>query len=149
MWNWRSEGYFMPKNILWLELFFFSFQMDFWNQWSAPNIPSVLSSSAWTYETNWEPQIDEVTRCKILSRVRGSVTNNKAFWIEWLDLLTSSFTITLNYNQLQQLTIDDCLRLNSIPYWTTSVFFLVFLLLWLTWFWVTNRPLLQLPLSAG
>jgi hypothetical protein len=28
-----------------------------------------------------------------------------------LDLLTLSFTVTLNYNQLQQLTINDCLRL--------------------------------------
>jgi hypothetical protein len=32
-------------------------------------------------------------------------------WIGWLDLLTPSFTISLNYNQLQQLTITDCLRL--------------------------------------
>jgi hypothetical protein len=47
----------------------------------------------------------------ILSRVRCSVTNNNGFWIGLLDLLTSSCTITLNYNQLQQLTINDCLRL--------------------------------------
>jgi hypothetical protein len=30
-----------------------------------------------------------------MSRVRGSVTNNNGFWIGWLDLLTSSFAITL------------------------------------------------------
>jgi hypothetical protein len=36
----------------------------------------------------------------ILSHVRGSVTNNNEFWIGWLDLLTTSFTIPLNYNQL-------------------------------------------------
>jgi hypothetical protein len=36
----------------------------------------------------------------ILSRVYGSVTNNNGFWIGWLGLLTSSFTISLNNNQL-------------------------------------------------
>jgi hypothetical protein len=58
----------------------------------------------------------------ILLRVRGSVTNNNRFWIGWLDLFTACFTITLNYNQLEQLTIDDCLT-RPIPYWTTSVFY--------------------------
>jgi hypothetical protein len=34
------------------------------------------------------------------------------FWIRWLDLLTPCFTVTLNYNQLQHLTINnDLLRL--------------------------------------
>jgi hypothetical protein len=47
----------------------------------------------------------------ILSPVRGSMMNNNGFWIGWLDLLTPSCTITLNYNQLQQLKINDCLRL--------------------------------------
>jgi hypothetical protein len=51
----------------------------------------------------------------ILSRVYGSVTNNNEFWIGLLDLLTPSFTITLNHNQLQQLIINDCLRL--VPVW--------------------------------
>jgi hypothetical protein len=32
------------------------------------------------------------------------VTNNNGFWIGWLDLLTPSFTTSLNQNQLQQLT---------------------------------------------
>jgi hypothetical protein len=45
----------------------------------------------------------------------------------------------LKYNQLQQLTIDDCLRL--APFLTglrvSSI------LLWLTWFWFTNRSLLR------
>jgi hypothetical protein len=36
----------------------------------------------------------------ILSRVYGSVTNNNGLWIGWLDLLTPSFTISLNHNQL-------------------------------------------------
>jgi hypothetical protein len=45
----------------------------------------------------------------ILLHVRGSVTNSNGFWIGWFDLLTPSFTISLNYNQLQQLTIEDCL----------------------------------------
>jgi hypothetical protein len=52
-------------------------------------------------------------------------------------------TSNINYNQLQQLTIRDCVRLapfltglraSSLP-------------LWLTWFWFTHRSLLQLPLS--
>jgi hypothetical protein len=34
----------------------------------------------------------------LLSYVRGSVTNNIGFWIWWLDLLTPSFTISLNHN---------------------------------------------------
>jgi hypothetical protein len=46
-----------------------------------------------------------------MSRVRSSMTNNNGFRIGWLVLLTPSFTITLNHNQLQQLTINDCLRL--------------------------------------
>jgi hypothetical protein len=46
----------------------------------------------------------------ILSRIRGSVTNNNGFWILWMDLLTSSFTLTHNYNQLQQLTIWSRVR---------------------------------------
>jgi hypothetical protein len=33
----------------------------------------------------------------------------------------------------------------SIPYWTTSVFSSA----WVTWFWFTNRSLVQLPLSAS
>jgi hypothetical protein len=57
----------------------------------------------------------------ILLRVRGSMANNNGFWIRWLDLLTFSFTITLNYNQLQQLTINDCLRFAPFC-WTTAVF---------------------------
>jgi hypothetical protein len=35
----------------------------------------------------------------IKSRIYGSVTNNNGFLIEWLDLLTASFTITRNNNQ--------------------------------------------------
>jgi hypothetical protein len=42
----------------------------------------------------------------ILSRFYGSVINNIGFWIGWLDLLTTSFTISLNHNQLQELTIS-------------------------------------------
>jgi hypothetical protein len=54
-------------------------------------------------------------RKRLLSRVRASLTNNNGFWIGWLDLLTPSFTVTLNYTQLQQLAISDCLRL--APFW--------------------------------
>jgi hypothetical protein len=50
----------------------------------------------------------------LLSHVRGSVTYNNGFWIGWLDLLMPSFTITLNYSQLQQLTISLLPRTHSI-----------------------------------
>jgi hypothetical protein len=62
----------------------------------------------------------------------------------WLDLLTPSFTTTLNFNQLQQLTITDCLRLATFFTGLRLSSFLVFLLLWLssdlriTHFWFTN-----------
>jgi hypothetical protein len=50
----------------------------------------------------------------VLLRVRSSVTNNNWFWIGWLDLLTPSFTISLNHNQLEQLTINLLPRTRSI-----------------------------------
>jgi hypothetical protein len=50
-----------------------------------------------------------------LSHVYGSVTSNNGFWIGRLVLLTPSFIVLLNCNQLQQLTINDCLRLS--PFW--------------------------------
>jgi hypothetical protein len=50
-----------------------------------------------------------------------------------------------NYNQLYQITINDCLRL--VPFLTGIR--VCSLLLWLTWFWFRNRSLLQHPLSAG
>jgi hypothetical protein len=43
------------------------------------------------------------------------VTNNNGFGIGWLDLVTPSFTVSLNHTQLQQLTISDCLR--HAPFW--------------------------------
>jgi hypothetical protein len=73
-----------------------------------------------------------------ISRVRVSVTNNNEFWIGWLHLLMPSFTVTLNYNQLQQLTINDCLRLAPFLTGLQLSAVLVFLLLWLAWFWFTN-----------
>jgi hypothetical protein len=59
-----------------------------------------------------------------MSRVYGSVTNNNGFWIGRLDLLTPSCTISLNHNQLQQLTINDCLRLAPFSF-SLSVLILV------------------------
>jgi hypothetical protein len=40
-----------------------------------------------------------------------SATNNNGFWTGWLELLIPSCTISLYHNQLQQHTINDCLRL--------------------------------------
>lgn len=45
------------------------------------------------------------------SNVYGSVTNGNGFRIGLLDLLTPSFTINLNRNQLQQRTMNVCVRL--------------------------------------
>jgi hypothetical protein len=90
------------------------------------------------------PQFRQENACILLQRVRGSVTNNNGFWFGWLDLLTPSNKIILNYNQLQQLTINDCLRL--VPFLTGLR--VSSLPLWLTWFWFTNRSL-QPPVSAG
>jgi hypothetical protein len=69
------------------------------------------------------------------------VTNNNGLWIRWLHLLA----LLYNYNQLWQLTINDCVRLS--PFLTGLR--VSSLLPWLTWFWFTNRSLLQHPLSAG
>jgi hypothetical protein len=54
----------------------------------------------------------------IVSRVRGSMTNNNGFWIGWLDLLAlllQLLSILTAHNQWLSAT-------RSIPYWTTSVF---------------------------
>jgi hypothetical protein len=59
----------------------------------------------------------------ILSHFYGSMTNNNGFWIGSLDLLTSSFTINLNRNKLQQLTINDCLRLAPFSFSFDSVLY--------------------------
>jgi hypothetical protein len=59
---------------------------------------------------------------KILSRVRGSVTNNIGFWIGWLDLLAlllQSLLITINYNSSNPWLP----KTRSVPYWTKSVSF--------------------------
>jgi hypothetical protein len=58
----------------------------------------------------------------------------KGFWTRLLDFLTPQFTLTLNYNKLQQLTIND--RLRPAPFLIGLRVFS--LLLWLTWFWLTN-----------
>jgi hypothetical protein len=52
----------------------------------------------------------------ILSRFYGCVTNNNGFRIGWLDLLTPSCTVSLNPNQLEMLTINDCLNLSPFSF---------------------------------
>jgi hypothetical protein len=54
----------------------------------------------------------------ILSRFRGSMTNNNGFWFGWLDLLTPSL-------QLQPIITAHnqwLFKTHSVSYWTTSVF---------------------------
>jgi hypothetical protein len=76
----------------------------------------------------------------IPSRDRGSVTNNNGLWIGWLDLLALLLQLQLiitAHNQWLPKTRSILSGLRVSP-----------LLPWLTWFWFTNRSLLQLPLSA-
>jgi hypothetical protein len=57
----------------------------------------------------------------LLSRVRGSVTDNNGFWIGWLDLLA----LLLQLQNLQPITTAHnqwLPKTRSIPYWTMSVF---------------------------
>jgi hypothetical protein len=65
-------------------------------------------------------QLSCVMTFSILSRVRGSMTNNNGFCIRWLDLLTPSLqslliTITKAHNRWLP-------KIRSIPYWTTSFY---------------------------
>jgi hypothetical protein len=59
----------------------------------------------------------------VLSRVRGSVTNNNGFWIGWLDLLTPFFYNHYNLKSIITTHNQWLPKIRSIPYWTTSVFF--------------------------
>jgi hypothetical protein len=78
----------------------------------------------------------------ILSRIRDSVTNNNEVWIGWLDLLTPSFTITLNYNHNRWLP-----KTRSISYWTTIIFYCDWLGsdLRIGHFFSFRRPLVNTP----
>jgi hypothetical protein len=48
----------------------------------------------------------------------GSVTNNKGFWIGWLDLLA----LLLQLQSIMTAHNEWLYKIHSIPYWTTSVF---------------------------
>jgi hypothetical protein len=61
-------------------------------------------------------------------------------WIYWHCCYSHSQLQSIITSHSQWLS-EACL----MPYWTKSVFSSA----WLTWFWFTNRSLLQLPLSAG
>jgi hypothetical protein len=67
------------------------------------------------YEWRWPKEF------RILSLVRGSVTNNNGFWIALFDWLTSSLQLLLikiNYNSTQN--HNQLLpKTRSIPYWTS------------------------------
>jgi hypothetical protein len=55
----------------------------------------------------------------ILSRVPGSVTNYKEFWIGWLDL----FSLPLQLSLISIRALNRWLpKTRSIPSWTTSIF---------------------------
>jgi hypothetical protein len=74
--------------------------------------------------------------------ITGSVLDD---WIYWC-LLLQSLLITINYNNSQSIY---CWGLAPFRIGERLYSLLVFLLLWLTWFWLTGRSLIQLPLSAG
>jgi hypothetical protein len=86
-------------------------------------------------------------QCCVLLLAYGCATNNNGFCIGWLDLLTPSFTLSLNYNQLLPRTgsILSGLRLSSVFY----CHLLVSVLLHSYFrndFWFTNEfKSLQLP----
>jgi hypothetical protein len=72
------------------------------------------------------------------------------FWVSWLIITGSGLDDWIywhfyyNYSSLQSIITANnrwLPKTRSIHYWTTSVFFLVFLLLWLTWFWFANPSL--------
>jgi hypothetical protein len=86
-----------------LGLFFYPEQwgsMCLWNV--SKHLPDcVATHHTRQYSSRSLPRELQISHTKkILSCVRGSMTNNNGFWIGLLDLLTPSFTITLNYNQL-------------------------------------------------
>jgi hypothetical protein len=67
------------------------------------------------------------------------MTSNNGFCIWWLYLLTPFFfTVTLKHNQLQQLTVNDCLRLAQF-FWTATFFS----------FTVTDLVLIYESLTSG
>jgi hypothetical protein len=91
-----------------------------------------------------------------MSRVYGCVTNYNGFWIWWLDLLSSSLTISLNHDQLQRLTINGCLRLAPFClYYGCPLFYSVFYCSDLVQsyfpavFWFTNALVLSPSLSLS
>jgi hypothetical protein len=69
-------------------------------------------------------------------------------WFAWRIITGSGLDLLALLLQLQSIMAAHNRWLSttlSIPCWTMSVFPSA----WLTWFWFTSRPLLQLPLSAG
>jgi hypothetical protein len=71
----------------------------------------------------WSSWITPPYRLIILSCMGSLITNNNRFWIGRLDVLT----LVYSNNQLQQLTINDCLRL--APF-LTGLNWLFFFLIW-------------------
>jgi hypothetical protein len=59
-----------------------------------------IHMTSWIGDLSWDV-LTWRTNSSLFSRVRGSVINNNGLWIEWLDLLTPSCTVTINYNHLQ------------------------------------------------
>jgi hypothetical protein len=150
-------------------LFFIITAVRAWNQFSI--ILRCSFAGRWVPRTlsAWNPAVPQQgywsTKRRLstsdtkMSRGRGSVTKNNGFRIGWLDLLTPSCAITLNYNQLQQLIINLLPRTRSIlillsqfscNFWTAELpncllFLSSFYCDWLrsdlraTHFWFTNE----------
>jgi hypothetical protein len=85
-------------------------------------IPRPKSPIDCVYEQETEKEGQGPTKgsraIMILSRVRGSVTNNNGFWIGWLNLLTLLLQLQLIITPHKQWLS----KTRSISYWTTSVF---------------------------
>jgi hypothetical protein len=92
--------------------------------------PVSRSSSIYAYEGSTsscmdgpcsfplKPKILVPEFLKILSRLRGIVTNNNGFWIGLLDLLA----LLLQLQQIISAQNQWLSKTRSIPHWTTSVF---------------------------
>jgi hypothetical protein len=72
------------------------------------SVPSIKSDQFWLHCHKFTIVTTADTK---LSRIGVSVTNNNRFWIGWLDLWARLY----KYNQLWQLTINDCLGLAAVP----------------------------------
>jgi hypothetical protein len=84
-----------------------------------------------------------------MSRVYVSVTNSNRFWIVQLDLLTASFTVTHNHNQLKELTVFSQTLLPWLPRTCSILILILWLHCTLLYFHSLASVMLALNCSEG